>query len=113
VTEVGAERVRDAELRLDDARDVRRSVADLVDRVGDPQDALDRLGVLRAAGGQDGERPEPPEVPAHALLELLDLAREVLLVEEDRGVGQVDQQLGGVLGLDEEFLDVPGLLIHG
>jgi hypothetical protein len=100
-------------VRLDDAGDVGRRVADLVDRVRDPQDALDGLGVLGAPRGEDRERSQAPQVPAHALLELLDLVGEVLLVEEQRGVGQVDQELGGVLRLDQEFLDVPGFFIHG
>jgi hypothetical protein len=51
-------------------------------------------------------------VVVHPSLEPVDLASELLVVEEDGGVGQVDHELGGVLRLDEEILDVPRLVIH-
>ncbi len=111
VPQVGAERVGDAEPRADHAADVGGGVADLVDRVRDPQDALDRLGVLGAPGREDRQRAQAPEVAAHALLEVLDLVGEVLLVEEQGGVCEVDEQLGGVLRLDKELLDVPGFVV--
>jgi len=93
VAEVGPERVGNPELRRHDSRDVGRRVADLVDGVCDPQHALDGLGVLRASGGQDGERSEAAEVTGHPLLELLDLIGHVLVVEEDCRIGHVDQEL--------------------
>src|SRR6266540_3517658 len=113
VAEVGPERVGYPELRRHDPRDVGGRVSDLVDGARDPQHALDGLGVLGTPGGQDGERSEAAEVPGHPLLELLDLIGHVLVVEEDRRVGHIDQELGGVLGFDQELFDVPRfVLIH-
>ena len=68
------------------------------------------LCVLGAPGGQHGHLAEPAEVLVHALLDLLDLLGQVLLVEEDGRVGQVDHELGRVLELDQQFLDVLRLL---
>ena len=53
------------------------------------------------------------EMAVHPLLEPADLAGELLLVEEHGRVGQVHHELGRVLELDEEFLDVLRLVIHG
>ena len=99
-------------LRLDHAADVARGVADLLDRVGDPQDAGHALGVVGVARGEHRDHAEPAQVVVHPLLEPLDLARELLLVEEDGRVREVDHELRGVLRLDQEVLDGPGLVIH-
>ena len=104
--------VGDAEPRGDDPRDVGGGVADLLDRAGDPQDPGHALGVLGAAGGEHRHDAQPAQVVVHARLEPVDLARELLLVEEDRRVGEVDHQLGGVLQLDEQLFDVLRLFIH-
>ena len=83
-----------------------------LDRVRDPQDAGHAFGVLGAAGGEHRHDAEPPEVVVHALLEPVDLARQLLLVEEDGRVGQVDHELRRVLQLDEQLFDVLRLFIH-
>jgi len=56
---------------------------------------------------------EPPQVPVHAILQALDLAGQLLVLEEHGRVGEVDHQLGGILRLDEEVLDALRLVIHG
>ena len=99
------------EARRHDPRDVGGSVADLLDGVGDPQDARHALGVLGAARSQHRHDAQLPELGAHAVLETAHLARELLLVEEHRRVGEVHHELGLVLELDEEFLDVLRLVL--
>ncbi len=113
MTQVGEQRLGDPELRLDDVGDVGGGPADLLDRRGDLEHPLDRLGVLGAATGEHGHRAQAAVRVVHPVAEPLDLPRELLLVEEDRRVGQVDHQIGDVLRLDQEVLDRSRLLIHG
>ena len=64
------------------------------------------LRVLGAAGGEHRHRAESSQVPGRcAASSRIDLVGQLLLVEEDGGVGQVDHQLRGVLQLDEQVFD--------
>ena len=112
VAEVAPERVGDPEPSLDDPCDVGGGVPDLLDRARDPQDAGHRLRVLGAAGGEHRHLAQAAQVAGHPLLETLDLAGELVLVEEHRGVREVDHELGGVLRLDEQVLHALRLVIH-
>ena len=92
---------------MSDAASPTRSIACAIQ-----QDSGHPFGVFGTAGGEHGHDPEAAEMAAHALLEPVDLLRELLLVEEDGRVGQVDHELGRVFQLDQEVLDVPRLLVH-
>ena len=93
---------------MSDAASPIRSIASAIHRT--PGHAL---GILRAPRGEHRHDAEAAQVAVHPLLEAVDLAGQLLLVEEHRGVGQVDHELGGVLQLDEELFDGLGFVIHG
>ena len=72
-----------------------------------------RVGLRGGAGGQHAHRPHVVDEVVHALLELADLLGHVGVAEVQRGVGEVDHQLGGVLGLREHGPQVAGSFVHG
>jgi hypothetical protein len=114
VAKVRPEHVGDPQAGGDHASDVGGGIADLLDRVGDPENAGHPLGILGTPGREHRDRPQPPQVQGRSLLEPADLLGELLLVEEDGRVREVDHQLGGVLQLDEQIFDgVRLVFIHG
>ena len=112
VAEILSEGVRDPEARGHDPRDVGGGIAHALDGMRDPQHRGHALRVFLTAGREHRRDPQSVEVPAHPLLEPLDLLRQLLLVEEDGRVGQVDHELRGVLQFDEEVFDVARLVVH-
>jgi hypothetical protein len=112
VAEVVAQDVGDPQSRSDHTGDVGRGVPDPLDRVGDPEHAGHALGVLGAPRGEHRHDPQAPQVVVHARFQAVDLARQLVLVEEDRRVREVHHELRRVLQFDEELFDVLRLLIH-
>ena len=67
----------------------------------------------RVAGGEDAHGPHVVHEGRHRLLELVDLLGHVGVAEVQRRVGEVDHQLGGVLGLGEHRPQVSPAFFHG
>ena len=113
VGEVGDEGRRDAEVVGHDARDVDGRVRHAFDRRDDVEHARHLLGVARRAGRQHADLAHLVHEIAEPLFELVHLLGHVLVGEEERGIRQVDHELGGVLGLREHGLEVPWGFVFG
>ena len=70
------------------------------------------VGVAGRAGGQHADGPHLVDQVRQPVLELVDLLGHGRVAEVHRGVGQVDHQLGGVLGLRQHGLEIPGPIVH-
>ena len=112
VGQVGHQLAGDAQAVGDDAGDVDRGVGDALDRRDDLQHRRHGVGLPGVAGGHDAHRAHVVDQVVHALLELADLLGHVGIAEVERGVGQVDHQLGEVLGLGQHGPEVAGSVVH-
>ena len=101
VHQVVHQQAGDAEPPGDDAGDVDGVVADPLDGADDLEHGRHRLRLPGVADGHDAEGPHPVHQIADLLLQLVDLVGHVGVVEEQRGVGQVDHQLARVLGVGQ------------
>ena len=72
----------------------------------DVQHARHLLGVARRARREHADLAHLVHELAEALLELVDLVGHALVGEEQRGVAEVDHELGGVLRLREHGLQI-------
>jgi hypothetical protein len=106
VPQVVAQLRGDAEVLEHHPGDVLGGVGDALDRHGHRQHAGELVGVVAGPGGDHAHRPQLDEQLVDALLEAQHLAGERVVAEEDRRVGQVDHQLGGVLGPTSRSLTV-------
>jgi hypothetical protein len=112
VRQVGDELARDAKAVGDDARDVDGVVGDALDRADHLQDRRHLLGLARVAGGHHAHGPHVVHEVVHALLELPDLLGHVGITEVERGVCEVDHELGVVLRLREHGPQVSWSVVH-
>ena len=110
--QVGDQLTRDAEAVGDDASDVDRVVGDALDGPDHLQHRRHGVGLSRRAHREDADRAHVVHQHGHLLLEVADLLGHVRIAEVQRRVGQVDHELGGVLGLREHGLEVPGSVVH-
>jgi hypothetical protein len=110
--EIGDQGTGDAQAVGDDAPDVDGGVADALDGAHDLEHRCHGVGVAGRAGGQHAHRSHPVDELGEALLELVDLLGHGRVPEVDGGVGQVDHELGAVLGLREHGLEVAGPVVH-
>ncbi len=88
--------------------DVLGGIGDFLDRPSDLEDVGHVLGVLGTSGRQDRESAQSVEVVEHAVFEAPNFLGEVRVGKEDRRVGKIDHQAGGVLYLRKEPLTVLG-----
>ena len=109
--EVGDQRGGDAEAVGDDAGDVDGRVAHALDGREHVQHARHLLGVARRARREHAHLAHGVREVGQELLELVHLVGHARVAEEQRGVRQVDHELGGVLGLREHGLEIPGLVV--
>ncbi len=107
VPEVLAQLRREAELARDDLRDLVGGVRDALDGDGGREHAGQLLGVLAGPRRDHADRPELVEQLADAGLQPHDLAGQRVVLEEDRGVGEVEHQLGRLLRAEQQLLDGP------
>ena len=107
------QRPRDAQTAGDHPGDVGGGVADPLDGADDLQYRRHGVGVARRPGGQHRDGPHLVDKIGEPLLQLVDLLGHVRIAEVERGIGQVDHQLGGVLGLREHRLEIAWSVVHG
>jgi hypothetical protein len=114
--EIGDEGGGDAEPVRHDPGHVHGRVRHPLDRRDDVQHARHLFCFARRARGEHADLVHLMHEVAQPLLELPDLVGHALVGEEERGVCQVDHELGRVLGLREHGLEVARWLVgfcHG
>ena len=109
--EVGDQRGGDAQPVRDDASDVDGRVAHALDGREHVQHARHLLRVAGRTRREHAHLPHGVGEIGEALFEVVHLVGHRRVGEEERGVGQVDHELGGVLGLREHGLQIAGLVV--
>ena len=94
-----------------DVRDVDAGVAHALDRREDVQHARHLLGVAWRASGEDADLAHGVGEILEPLFEGLHLVGHPRIAEEERGIRQVDHELGGVFRLREHGLEIAGLIV--
>ena len=106
--EVGDQRSRDAEAVGDDAGDVDGSIAHALDGRQHVQHARHLFGVARRTGREHAHLAHRVREILESLLEVVDLVGHALVAEEQRGVREIDHELGGVFRLRQHVLEISG-----
>ena len=97
----------------DNTRDVDRGVAHALDRGDDVQNARHLLGLALRARREHADLAHLVHELGETLLELVHLVGHARVAEEQRGVPEIDHELGGVLRLRQHGLQVSWSFFHG
>ena len=104
--QVHDERPGDSQVMQHDLGDVDRSIGDLLDRRHHLKHRAHAVDLARVTHSQHRQRSHLVHEGRHVLLEAQDGIGHALVVEIERGVGQIDHELGGVLGLGEHGFQI-------
>jgi len=96
----------------DDVRDVDRGVAHTFDRGDDVQHARDLFGVTLVAAGEHAHFAHLVHETGEHLFEFVHFVGHALVGEEQRGISEVDHELGGVFRLREHGLQISWSFVH-
>ncbi|MEZ5165217.1 MAG: hypothetical protein R2695_01540 [Acidimicrobiales bacterium] len=107
--QVGHELGGNPQLMGDDPGDVDGIVADPLDRADHLEHRRHPLCFLGSPHRHDADLTHVLDEVVHLLLELADLLGHVGVAEEQRGVGEVDHQLGHVLRLGQHLAEIAGV----
>ena len=109
--QVGHQSARDAEATGDDGADVDRGLADRLDRADDRQHRRHRLGVARRARAATTAVARKSWLSsARRFSSSSDLVGHARVAEVQRGIGEVDHELGGVFRLGQHGSQVAGFI---